>query len=124
MKRSICALVVGLALLAAPAPALALPPPDRGANFGLKFVDVVLVRPFTMIGSVLGTGVFLATLPLTFPIGVANGAAEFAMVAPWRFTAARYTGEFNRYKDGRNVLGHQRSFQRDVPAYVWSQTRH
>lgn len=123
MKRSICALVAGLALLAAPTPALALPPPDRGAGFGMKFVDVVLVRPFTMVGSLAGSGLFLATLPLTFFTGVANGAAEYVMVAPWRFTTARFPGEFDRYKDGRNVLGHQRSFPRDVPAYVWAQTR-
>jgi hypothetical protein len=71
----------------------------------MKLVDATLVRPFTAVGATLGSALFLATAPLTYVTGVAVEANQVLMVAPWRFTAGRYLGDFNSYKDSRTVTG-------------------
>jgi hypothetical protein len=32
-------------------------------------------------------------------------SVDYMVVAPWRYTAFRYPGEFSSYKDGRNATG-------------------
>jgi hypothetical protein len=42
-------------------------------------------------------------MPLAFVCGVGEHSARILVVAPWRFTAARKFGEFNRYVDGKPI---------------------
>ena len=73
--------------------------------FGLKVVDVALVRPGMLVASIAANAFFFGTLPLTFPIGVSEQSAYLFVVAPWRFTAARFPGEFGMYVDGGTAFG-------------------
>jgi hypothetical protein len=111
MKR-FAHLVIALGiLLALPGQAAALPgqaAPSPGkvlfSNFGMKLVDVLLVRP-PMLGASLASSAFwLGTLPITFPTGVSDEALSLFVIAPWRFTVARYPGRFNSYEDGGNAF--------------------
>lgn len=69
-----------------------------------KILDLVIVRPLSIVVSTASTGFFLGTSPITYAIGVSEPAARILVEAPWRFTNARYLGEFDRYKDGRPMM--------------------
>jgi hypothetical protein len=103
MKHSCIALAVA-AMLLLPLTATALEGP-RGPAFGLRFVDVVFVRPVMMVGSLASTALAIGLSPLTWMTGVGDESVEYMVVAPWRFTAHRYPGEFAYYKDGRSATG-------------------
>ena len=70
-----------------------------------QLADAVLVRPLAMVGALASTGVFLGTLPLTFPMGIGDECAHVLMEGPWRFASGRVLGDVRRYNDGRNWLG-------------------
>jgi hypothetical protein len=70
-----------------------------------QLADAVLVRPLALVGALASTGVFLGTLPLTFPMGIGDECAHVLMEGPWRFTAGRVLGDVRRYNDGRNFFG-------------------
>ncbi len=67
---------------------------------GMKVLDLLVVRPLSIVGSTLSTAFFLVTVPITFPSGVAEPAARILVQAPWRYTGMRYLGDFKNYKDG------------------------
>jgi hypothetical protein len=69
----------------------------------VKVVDFVMIRPLSIVVSTACTAVFLGSLPLTFPAGVSEPAARILVESPWKFTGARYLGEFRRYKDGEPI---------------------
>jgi hypothetical protein len=102
MKHSFAALAVAAALTM-PITATALE--GYGPPFGSKFVDVALVRPLTMVGSIASTALAVGLSPLTWMTGVGDESIEYMVVAPWRFTAYRYPGRFSTYKDGRSATG-------------------
>jgi hypothetical protein len=111
MKR-FAHLVIALGfLLALAGPAAALPgkaAPGPGqvltSNLGMKIVDVLLVRPPMVLVSLASNAFWLGTLPITFPTGVSDESLGLFVVAPWRFTVARYPGRFNSYEDGGNAF--------------------
>ena len=104
MKRYTVAIAALTLLLVASGPASAAKT-DLEGNWGLKILDVVLVRPVGIGVSTLSTGLFLGTLPLTALEGIAPGLAHFMVEIPWRFTSYRYLGHFNKYRDGGNIRG-------------------
>lgn len=63
---------------------------DRGA--ATMVIDGLIVRPITFVGTVLGTVVFVATLPFSALGGNVGEAAEHLVVEPARFTFARCLG--------------------------------
>ena len=73
------------------------------SNVGMKILDLLVVRPLSIVVSTFSTALYLATVPITFPAGVSEPAARTLVEAPWRFTGARYLGEFDRYKDGNPI---------------------
>ena len=85
-------------------PDVALARAEAPPGTASKVLDVAFVRPLCMIGSWVTTGIFLGTLPITFMTGVSEGAADVLVLAPWRFTSARYAGDFERYKDGLDAF--------------------
>jgi hypothetical protein len=72
---------------------------------GLKILDVVLVRPVCLVGSIVSTAAFLAISPLVFVIGVGEPTARVMFEAPWRFTSFRYVGQFDHYTDEKPIMG-------------------
>jgi len=91
-------LAVSLALVAATA-APALASYDSATSHpGAAVVDAVLVRPLMLGVSLVGTALYVGTLPLTFLTNVDEEAGCALMRAPWWFTSGRDLGEFNAYE--------------------------
>jgi len=70
---------------------------------GMKALDLLVVRPFSIVGSSLSTIFYIVTVPITFPSGVSEPAARIFVEAPWRYTGMRYLGDFKHYKDGNPI---------------------
>jgi hypothetical protein len=70
---------------------------------GKKVLDLLVVRPLSIVGSTLSTAFYLVTVPITFPSGVSEQAARILVEAPWRYTGMRYLGDFRYYKDGNPI---------------------
>jgi hypothetical protein len=101
MRILICAALTMSMLLAAPA---AIAEPEEGP-VGMKILDLVLVRPVSFVISLASTGVFIGSLPLTFPIGVSYDLGTSMVTVPWRYTSSRPYGNFEEYRDHRTVRG-------------------
>jgi hypothetical protein len=54
--------------------------------------DVIVVRPFGIAATVLGTAVFVVSLPFTLPTRSVDKAAQKLVVDPAKFTFARPLG--------------------------------
>ena len=113
MRIFICTVLTAVTLLAAPA-AMAErddgPQPGSLAPGWLMAIDFVLVRPPCLLLSITSTVLYVATLPITYPIGAASGARSlgtYIVNVPWRFTTSRYYGDFARYRDHRTVTGRE-----------------
>jgi hypothetical protein len=113
VRNLICTVLVAVTLLAAPA---AMAERDDGPQPGdlapgwLMAIDFVFVRPLSFVLSIASTGVFIATSPITYPIGAATGPRGLMPVlvmAPWRFTTSRYYGDFVEYRDHRTITGRE-----------------
>ncbi len=70
---------------------------------GKKVLDLLVVRPLSIVGSTLSTAFYLVTVPITVPSGVSEPAARILVEAPWRYTGMRYLGDFNHYRDGNPI---------------------
>jgi len=103
MRILICAVLTMSMLLAAPA---AMAESDD-APVGMKILDFVLVRPVSFVVSLASTGVFIGTLPLTFPIGVSYDLGTYMVTVPWRYTSSREYGNFSDYRDDRTIRGNR-----------------
>lgn len=66
---------------------------------GLKIVDALLVRLPCVAASAGSTAIYVAISPLTYLMGIGEPLSRVMVEAPWRFTSARYLGEFDHYKD-------------------------
>ena len=111
MRILICTVMTVVTLLAAPA---AMAERDDGPESGdlapgwLMAIDFVFVRPPSFLISIVSTSVFVATLPITYPIGAATGPRSletYIVNVPWRFTSSRYYGNFSEYRDHRTISG-------------------
>jgi len=79
------------------APAAAVYDPET-SNPGAAIADAVLVRPVMLGVSLVGTALYLGTLPVTFLTDVDEEAGCALMRAPWWFTSGRNLGEFHAYE--------------------------
>ena len=66
---------------------------------GRKVLDLVVVRPLSIVVSTVSTAFYIITVPITFPAGVSEPAARILVETPWRYTGMRYLGDFRHYKD-------------------------
>ncbi len=101
MRILFCAVLTMSVLLAAPA---AMAEHDD-APVAMKILDFVLVRPVAAVVSLASSSVYLATVPLTFPMGYSYDLGTYMVTVPWRFTAAREYGSFSEYRDDRSFRG-------------------
>ena len=60
---------------------------------GAMLADAFLLRPLGLAATVLGTAVFIVTLPFSLPTRSADDAAEVLVVKPAKYTFARPLGE-------------------------------
>jgi hypothetical protein len=65
---------------------------------GAAIADAVFVRPVMLGVSLVGTALYLGTLPLTFLTNVDEEAGCALMRAPWWFTSGRDLGVFEGYE--------------------------
>ena len=75
---------------------------DRGADMA---ADLVLVRPLSLVGTVLGTVGFVVSLPFTLPTGSADEAARALVARPFEYTFNRPLGDFERCGADRHRCG-------------------
>ena len=61
---------------------------------GKMVVDALIIRPLGIVSTVLGTTLFLVSLPFSAMGGNVKEAREKLMVEPARFTFKRPLGEF------------------------------
>ncbi len=72
---------------------------DQGSerSAGAMMVDVLAVRPLGFVATVLGTGLFVVSLPFSALGGNVDEVAENLVVGPARFTFVRPLGEYESY---------------------------
>jgi hypothetical protein len=67
--------------------------------------DLLLVRPISLIGTVLGTAGFIVSLPFTLPTGSAGDAGRALVGRPFEYTFNRPLGDFQRCGADRHSCG-------------------
>lgn len=82
----------GLPLTAAAADPGAVEHPDTA---GLALVDLVFVRPLCLLSTVVGTAVYLVSLPLSSAGGNAEQCYRRLVAEPARFTFQRPMGDLD-----------------------------
>lgn len=88
-RRRVLLLALVVVLLASPAQA------KRGASRAVDItVDVLVLRPTTLGATVLGTLVYAALLPITWPIGKESDVREVLVVTPFEETFQRPLGDW------------------------------
>lgn len=92
MRRIIVTLFVAIALIAASGPAF-------GSDELNIPVDVLIIRPATLVGTVLGTALFVVALPFSIPSGSVKMTAKTLIVEPFKFTFTRPLGEFEERRE-------------------------
>lgn len=58
--------------------------------------DVLIVRPLGVVATVVGTAIFIVSLPFSAPAGSIGKVAEELVLTPARFTFKRPIGDFNK----------------------------
>jgi len=91
-------LVLSLTLLVATSAPAVASYDSATSHPGAAVFDAVLVRPFMLGVSLVGTALYVGTLPLTFLTNVEEEAGCALMRAPWWFTSGRELGEFHSYE--------------------------
>lgn len=65
---------------------------------GAMAVDAVAIRPLGIVATVIGTGLFVVSLPFSALGGNVGEAADALVVAPAKFTFTRPLGEYDSYR--------------------------
>lgn len=93
-KKSVVTAVVGAALtVSSMMPSVSLASKVEGRPSGAEMAaDAFLVRPVMLGGTVLGTGIYIVSLPLSLIGGNAGEAGEKLVVRPFKATFLRCLG--------------------------------
>jgi hypothetical protein len=70
---------------------------------GMKVLDLLVVRPLSACVATATTAFCVGTMPFAYIFGVGEPSARILIEAPWRYTAARYLGDFHHYRDGKPI---------------------
>jgi hypothetical protein len=62
-------------------------------------LDLLVLRPFGLIGTAIGTAAFIVSLPFSLPTKSADEAAQKLVVDPAKFTFARPLGRVEGFTD-------------------------
>jgi len=100
VNKTLCIILAVAFIFTFTCPVLAEEP-----SAGSKVVDLLLVRPISLVGATVSTGAYLVmSVPLAI-MGGAETASRTMVDAPWRFTNQRYLGDFSHYKDNMSIAG-------------------
>jgi hypothetical protein len=58
-------------------------------------MDILFARPLGIAAGIIGTGIFVVSLPFTVPTGSVNDAAEMLIVEPFKFSFTRKYNDEN-----------------------------
>ena len=90
MKKMIGITCVVIIMLASAAPTLASSENDPAVVAG----DALVVRPLSFAATVIGSAVFVVSLPIAAISGSVHSAADALVGQPGRFTFQRHLGDF------------------------------
>lgn len=76
-----------------------------GDRSGDMAVDLVIVRPISIVATVVGAVGFVVALPFTVPSGSVDEAARSLVAAPFEYTFNRPLGDFERCGTDRHPCG-------------------
>jgi hypothetical protein len=62
---------------------------DETRRDELNVLDVILARPLGVVAGIIGTGVFIVSLPFTIPTKSVEKAANIFIVEPFKFSFVR-----------------------------------
>jgi hypothetical protein len=112
MKKILFIILTAMFIFAFECPAIEQTEPQsspvatqEGPSVGAKVADVLLVRPVCVVGSTISTAAYVVIAPFTALMGLGEPTARAMVEAPWRFTAFRYVGEFDHYRDEKPITG-------------------
>jgi high-affinity K+ transport system ATPase subunit B len=71
-------------------------PVEREITADAMLADLVLLRPLGIAATILGSAVFVASLPFTLPTRSVDKAAQKLVVEPGKFTFVRPLGQVPR----------------------------
>jgi hypothetical protein len=94
MRNKLITFLVLFALIVSAVPAIANEPSDADI-----IVDVLLVRPISIVAIVTGSVIFVVSMPFTLPTGSGKIVSQRLVEDPVEFTFVRPVGDFD-YKLG------------------------
>ena len=97
MRKIVVVLFVAIALIATSGPAF-------GVDEMNIPVDVLIIRPVALVGTVLGTVLFVVALPFSIPSGSVKMTAQKLIVEPFKYTFTRPPGEFDEMREPSEAL--------------------
>ncbi len=69
---------------------------DNGPNAEYNVFDLIIARPVSVAVGVIGTGIFILSLPFTLPTRSMDQAANLFIVEPFKFSFVREFPDDNR----------------------------
>ncbi len=54
-----------------------------------NMIDLLVARPIGIVAGIVGTGVFIVSLPFTIPTGSVDKSAQMFVVKPFKFSFGR-----------------------------------
>ncbi|HOG18610.1 MAG: hypothetical protein A4E73_03965 [Syntrophaceae bacterium PtaU1.Bin231] len=98
-KRRSIALLAACVLLMTSAPAFG----DERVDDMAMVADVLFVRPVGIAAIVLGTALFIVSMPFAIPSGSVGKAGQMLVAEPFRYTFCRPLGDFDDRQGGDAV---------------------
>lgn len=95
MASRLRVLLLAAVLTASPAISMADVPTGESPSAAAMGVDLLLVRPIGVVTTVVGTGLFVVSLPFSAAGHNTEEAAQKLVAEPARFTFVRPLGDFN-----------------------------
>jgi hypothetical protein len=93
MKKRTVVLLVAIMAIIVSAPAF-------GADQDIAIpADILIVRPVSLAATVVGTVIFIVSLPFSIPSGSVEPAAQALIVEPFKYTFTRPIGGFSEIRE-------------------------
>jgi len=94
-----------VALMASNVLAMAQETQSADSNENGMLADLVFVRPVALVATVLGTAIFVVSLPFTVPTRSTGEAAKTFVASPFEYTFNRPLGDFDHCGAARHACG-------------------
>lgn len=99
---AVCALCAILLVFVTVVPASAADNNMPGPSAASMAFDAVLVRPLSAVATVLGTGLFVVSLPFSLLGHNTHSASKRLVAEPFKYTFVRPLGDFDAAAAGEN----------------------